>query len=167
MVPFVLHNNVCAATRTFPPGYGDDDPGAHDVTVWDTQFGPATDTRIYYQTDQPPVPPTPPPTATPTATPTPKPHPTPSPTAPPAPSMPSGGQSSGGTGGSGGSTGGDTAAGGTNVGGVTNGSGHAATLAATPTAATQSSGSPWVLFVAGIAVLACVGGLLASRRLAR
>ena len=165
IVPFVMNNNVCAATLTFPPGYGDDDPGAHDVTVWDTQFGPATDTWIYYQTDQPPLPPTPTPTATPTPTPTP--HPTPTPTAPPAPSMPSGGQPNGGAGGVGTSNGGDATAGGTNVGGVTNSSGHSATLAATTTAAQQSGVSPWVFLLSAIALVAAGCGVLVGRRTAR
>ena len=164
MVPFVLHNNVCAATLTFPPGYGDDDPGAHDVTVWDTQFGPATDTWIYYQTDQPPLPPTPPPTATPTPAPTP--HPTPAPTAPPAPSTPSGGQSNGAAGGGSATGGGDATAGGTIATGATNGSGHAATLAATTSAAPQSGLSLWVFVLCGIAVLAAGCGVLVGRRIA-
>lgn len=160
MVPFVLHNNVCAATLAFPPGYGDDDPGAHDVTVWDTQYGPADNTWIYYQTDQPPLPPTPSPTPTPT--PTPHPTPTPAPTAPPAPSMPSSGQSGGtGGGGSGVGTGGDTPAGGST------GAGHAATLAATTTAAPQSGVSVWIFVLSGIAVLSAASGVLVGRRIAR
>ena len=167
MAPFVLHNNVCAATLTFPPGYGDDDPGAHDVTAWDTQFGPVDNTWIYYQTDQPPLPPTPPPTATPTPTPTPTPHPTPTPTAPPAPSMPSSGQSNGGVGGSGATNGGDATAGGTIVGGVNNGSGHPATLAAATTGTQQSGVSLWLFVLSGIAVLAAAGGVLVGRRIAR
>ncbi|MGH7746645.1 MAG: hypothetical protein ACREQ5_18100, partial [Candidatus Dormibacteria bacterium] len=156
---FVLHNSVCAATLTFPPGYGDDDPGAHDVTVWDTQFGPVTDTWIYYQTDQPPVPPTP----APTATPTPTPHPTPTPT--PAPSMPSAGQSDGGAGAS--TSGSGASTGGSNGPGATGTSGHPATLAATTTAAPQSGVSMWVFLLAAIAVLAAGCGVLVGRRIAR
>ena len=163
MAPFVLHNNVCAATLTFPPGYGDDDPGAHDVTAWDTQFGPVDNTWIYYQTNQPAVQPTPSPT--PAATPTPTPHPTPTPTTSPDPSPPSVGQSSGGTGGSGATGSGDAATGGVNA--AVNDSGHAATLAASTTAAQQSGASVWIFVLAGIAVLGAAGGVLVGRRIAR
>ena len=165
MAPFVLHNSVCAATLTFLPGYGDADPGAHDVTVWDTQFGPVTDTWIYYQIDQPPLPPTPNPTATPTPAPTPQ--PTPAPTTPPAPTAPSSGQSSGGAGGSIATGGGDSPAGSTAATGVTLGSGHAATLSAATPTAPPSGLSLWVLLLAGLAVLAAAGSVLAGRRLAR
>lgn len=152
-----------AATLTFLPGYGDDDPGAHDVTVWDTQYGPVTDTWIYYQIDQPPLLPTP----NPTATPAPTPHPTPAPTTPPAPTPPSSGQSSGGAGGSTGTGGGDVSTGSTAATGVSGGSGHAATLSAATTTVPPSGLSLWVLFLAGLAVLAAAGGVLAGRRLAR
>ncbi|MBV8527631.1 MAG: hypothetical protein JOZ75_04905 [Candidatus Dormibacteraeota bacterium] len=162
MAPFLLHSGVCAATLTFAPGYGDDDPGAHDVTVWDTQFGPATDTWIYYQTDQPPLPPTPAPTATPTATPTP--HPTATPT--PAPPVPGGGQSNAGSGDGGGTAiaGGGTAATATTG---ASGSGHSATLAATTAAGAQPGISVWVFILGALAVIAAGAGVLVGRRIAR
>ncbi len=137
-----------AATLTFLPGYGD---------------GPVTDTWIYYQIDQPPLPPTP----NPTATPAPTPHPTPAPTTPPAPTPPSSGQSSGGAGGSTGTGGGDVSTGSTAATGVSGGFGHAATLSAATTTVPPSGLSLWVLFLAGLAVLAAAGGVLAGRRLAR
>ena len=161
----MFHSGVCAATLTFSPGYGDDSAGAHDVTVWDTQFGSAADTWIYYQTDQPLVFPTPAPT--PTATPTPTPHPSPSPTAPPAPSPPSGGQASGGSGGTGG-TGSDGGFGPADSAGASGGGGtHASTPAATTTPAPLGGASLWLLLTGAVSLGAAGGGVLAWRHGAR
>jgi len=151
--PFVMQGSACVASVTATPPAGDSDFGAHDVTVWNTTFGPSIDTWKYYQVDNPPTP-LPTPTAAPTATPTPTP---PAPTHNPVPVVPGGSDQSN----SGGAVLADTS--------LTNATPSPAPLAdAVTTATTVPSGGVstvgLAIAIVLLAVAAGIAGVMIARR---